>query len=89
MEEEDRLHPMFEQRDIIKGSVLCSAVVVCLFSVLLAEAGFVTLILSFFTRYRYLAQAATAGRLEEVEMLERNLRDLEGEMLKMGLISPT
>ncbi|EPB68506.1 hypothetical protein ANCCEY_12409 [Ancylostoma ceylanicum] len=56
MEEEDRLHPMFEQRDIIKG---------------------------------YLAQAATAGRLEEVEMLERNLRDLEGEMLKMGLISPT
>ncbi|WKY05008.1 hypothetical protein Q1695_005763 [Nippostrongylus brasiliensis] len=56
MEEEDRLHPMFEQRDIIKG---------------------------------YLAQAATAGRLEEVEMLERNLRDLEDEMLKMGLISPT
>ncbi|KAK6057587.1 FYVE zinc finger [Cooperia oncophora] len=56
MEEEDRLHPMFEQRDIIKG---------------------------------YLTQAATAGRLEEVEMLERNLRDLEGEMLKMGLISPT
>ncbi|KAL6739660.1 hypothetical protein Aduo_013091 [Ancylostoma duodenale] len=56
MEEEDRLHPMFEQRDIIKG---------------------------------YLAQAATAGRLEEVEMLERNLKDLEGEMLKMGLISPT
>ncbi|KIH59649.1 hypothetical protein ANCDUO_10109, partial [Ancylostoma duodenale] len=50
MEEEDRLHPMFEQRDIIKG---------------------------------YLAQAATAGRLEEVEMLERNLKDLEGEMLKM------
>ncbi|KAK6011225.1 FYVE zinc finger [Ostertagia ostertagi] len=38
---------------------------------------------------RYLAQAATAGRLEEVEMLERNLRDLEDEMLKMGLISPT
>ncbi|KHJ95753.1 FYVE zinc finger [Oesophagostomum dentatum] len=56
MEEEDRLHPMFEQRDIIKG---------------------------------YLAQAAAAGRLEEVEMLERNLRDLENEMLKMGLISPT
>ncbi|KAK5970348.1 FYVE zinc finger [Trichostrongylus colubriformis] len=56
MEEEDRMHPMFEQRDIIKG---------------------------------YLAQAATAGRLEEVEMLERNLRDLEDEMLKMGLISPT
>ncbi|RCN53502.1 FYVE zinc finger [Ancylostoma caninum] len=56
MEEEDRLHPMFEQRDIIKG---------------------------------YLAEAATAGRLEEVEMLERNLKDLEGEMLKMGLISPT
>ncbi|VDL71685.1 unnamed protein product [Nippostrongylus brasiliensis] len=38
---------------------------------------------------KYLAQAATAGRLEEVEMLERNLRDLEDEMLKMGLISPT
>ncbi|CAJ0602562.1 unnamed protein product [Cylicocyclus nassatus] len=56
MEEEDRLHPMFEQRDIIKG---------------------------------YLAQAASAGRLEEVEMLERNLQDLENEMLKMGLISPT
>lgn len=56
MEEEDRMHPLFEQRDIIKG---------------------------------YLAQAATAGRLEEVEMLERNLRDLEDEMLKMGLISPT
>ncbi|XGW32161.1 hypothetical protein V3C99_010380 [Haemonchus contortus] len=56
MEEEDRMHPLFEQRDIIKG---------------------------------YLAQAATAGRLEEVEMLERNLRDLEDEMLKMGLISST
>ncbi|VDM58358.1 unnamed protein product [Angiostrongylus costaricensis] len=39
--------------------------------------------------FRYLSQAATAGRLEEVEILERNLRYLEDEMFKMGLISPT
>uniref|UniRef100_A0A0K0DDH9 Rbsn domain-containing protein n=1 Tax=Angiostrongylus cantonensis TaxID=6313 RepID=A0A0K0DDH9_ANGCA len=56
MEDEERLHPLFEQRDIIKG---------------------------------YLSQAATAGRLEEVEILERNLKYLEDEMFKMGLISPT
>ncbi|KJH52127.1 FYVE zinc finger [Dictyocaulus viviparus] len=55
MEEEDRLHPLFEQRDIIKG---------------------------------YLSQAATAGRLEEVEILERNLQYLEEEMVRMGL-TPT
>ncbi|CAI4228345.1 unnamed protein product [Auanema sp. JU1783] len=52
LDEEDMQHPMYEQRDIIKG---------------------------------YLTQAVAAGRLEEVDMLERNLKDLEEEMRKMGL----
>ncbi|CAJ0930782.1 unnamed protein product, partial [Mesorhabditis belari] len=51
-EEEDRQHPLQEQRGILRG---------------------------------YLSQAAAVGRLEEVEILERNLRDLEAEMRQLGL----
>uniref|UniRef100_A0A1I7WNK0 FYVE-type domain-containing protein n=1 Tax=Heterorhabditis bacteriophora TaxID=37862 RepID=A0A1I7WNK0_HETBA len=69
MEEEDMMHPMFEQRDIIKGYI--------------REYGSFKKIIS----SRYLSQAAAAGRLEEVEMLERNLHDLEKEMEMIGLLS--
>ncbi|CAD6194192.1 unnamed protein product [Caenorhabditis auriculariae] len=55
MEETNMLHPMFEQRDILKG---------------------------------YLEQAASSGRLDEVEMLERSLRELEEEMRSLGLETP-
>ncbi|CAD5226500.1 unnamed protein product [Bursaphelenchus xylophilus] len=36
----------------------------------------------------YLRQAAQAGRLEEVEMLEKNLLDLEEELKNLNLVTP-
>lgn len=38
--------------------------------------------------FSYLEQAAQAGRLEEVEILEKNLLDLETEMKRMQLPTP-
>jgi hypothetical protein len=38
--------------------------------------------------YRYLKQAAEAGRLEEVQILERNLKDLEDELKQQHVGTP-
>lgn len=38
--------------------------------------------------FRYLKQAAQAGRLEEVEMLEKNLMDIEAELKNLELATP-
>lgn len=41
-----------------------------------------------FHYFSYLKQAAEDGRLEEVEILERNLRDLQNELQQLHIDVP-
>lgn len=38
--------------------------------------------------FSYLKQAAESGRVEELEMLEKNLKDIEDELKRLNLSTP-